>query len=105
MTSHAATPERSVVVRGDYAALADCAYQTLDIPQLAGSLRKVDLAPARLSKIEANPSGTVYWNLTFHETAKGQTEIVFRPVRNMWGSDAGGYAELVWPAIETCARR
>jgi hypothetical protein len=48
-----------------------------------------------------NPSGVVYWELSFKEVDAKATTVSFSPTRNMWGSDAGG-AKKIWPAVQSC---
>ena len=90
------TPERSEVLAGDYESLASCSYEAIEKTGEMG-LRKADLPASKTSKIVLNPSGVVYWELSFKEVDAKATTVSFSPTRNMWGSDAGG-AKKVWPA-------
>ena len=91
------TPERSEVLAGDYESLASCSYEAIEKTGEMG-LRKADLPASKTSKIVLNPSGVVYWELSFKEVDAKATTVSFSPTRNMWGSDAGG-AKKVWPAV------
>ena len=94
------TPERSEVFAGDYESLASCSYEAIEKTGETG-LRKADLPASKTSKIVLDPSGVVYWELSFKEVDAKATTVSFSPTRNMWGSDAGG-AKKVWPAVQSC---
>ncbi len=94
------TPERSEVLAGDYESLASCSYEAIEKTGETG-LRKADLPTSKTSKIVLDPSGVVYWELSFKEVDAKATTVSFSPTRNMWGSDAGG-AKKVWPAVQSC---
>jgi hypothetical protein len=94
------TPERSEVLVGDYETLASCFYEAIEKTGETG-LRKADLPASKTSKIVLDPSGVVYWELSFIEVDAKTTTVSFSPTRNMWGSDAGG-AKRVWPAVQSC---
>jgi hypothetical protein len=94
------TPERSEVLAGDYELLASCSYEAIEKTGETG-LRKADLPASKTSKIVLDPSGVVYWELSFKEVDAKTTAVSFSPTRNMWGSDAGS-AKKVWPAVQSC---
>jgi hypothetical protein len=94
------TPGRSEVLAGDYESLASCSYEAIEKTGETG-LRKADLPASKTSKIVLDPSGVVYWELSFKEVDAKVTTVSFSPTRNMWGSDAGG-AKKVWPAVQSC---
>jgi hypothetical protein len=94
------TPERSEVLAGDYESLASCSYEAIEKTGETG-LRKADLPTSKTSKIVLDPSGVIYWELSFKEVDAKTTMVSFSPTRNIWGSDAGG-AKKVWPAVQSC---
>jgi hypothetical protein len=94
------SPERSEILAGDYQSLASCSYEAIEKTGETG-LRKADLPASRTSKIVLDPSGVVYWELSFKEVDAKTTAVSFNPTRNMWGSDTGG-AKRVWPAVLSC---
>jgi hypothetical protein len=94
------TPERSEVLAGDYESLASCSYEAIEKAGETG-LRKADLPASKTSKIVLDPSGVVYWELSFKEVDAKTAAVGFSPTRNMWGSDAGG-TKKVWPAVQSC---
>ena len=94
------TPERSDVLAGGYESLASSSYEAIEKTGETG-LRKADLPAPKTSKIVLDPSGVVYWELSFKEVDAKATTVSFSPTRNMWGSDAGG-AKKVWPAVQSC---
>jgi hypothetical protein len=94
------TPERSEVFAGNYETLASCSYEAIENSCETG-LRKADLPASKTSKIVLDPSGVIYWELSFRAIDATTTAVNFNPTRNMWGSDAGG-AKKVWPAVQSC---
>ncbi|MEH2468849.1 hypothetical protein V1281_001895 [Nitrobacteraceae bacterium AZCC 2161] len=94
------TPERTEVFAGEYQALASCSYEAIEKAGETG-LRKADLPASKTSKIVLDPSGVVYWELSFRAVDTNTTAVNFTPTRNMWGSDAGG-AKKVWPSVQSC---
>jgi hypothetical protein len=95
------TPERSEVLSGDYLSLSSCSYEAIEKTGETG-LRKADLPASKTSKIVLDPSGVVYWELSFKEVDAKTTSVSFSPTRNMWGSDAGGAKRVASGAILCC---
>jgi len=89
-------PIESISVRGDYLALASCAFVKLDESE-GGGLKKVDLIGQ--SRIMMEPTGSRVWELRFISTGRGQTRVDYSHMRAAFGNKN----ERPMAAVRSCA--
>lgn len=91
-------PVSSLLIDGDYQAVAACSYERLDKSQGAG-IKKVDLPGT--SKLALESGGVRYWELTFASQGKGRTAVNFTAVQTVWGTDTTR-ADQIMSDVRSC---
>lgn len=93
-------PIVSETLRGEYQALAECAYERIDRIGETG-VKKTDLPGSKRAKLSLDQSGVRYWEITFTGTGKNQTSVEMSVVRTMWGPSEQ-YARNIMPEVRKC---